>query len=90
MAKFRPKKFLSPRDLNKILARYECTTDVKRGKGSHRMVMRTLADGVHCYPLPEKRDYGRDYLNALRRKLHLAPADGITDEEFYTGKKPRT
>jgi hypothetical protein len=51
--------------------------------------MRKLPDGVHPFSLPEKRTYGRDYINNLRRALHLTPEDGVSDRDFYPKQKGR-
>ncbi len=67
------------------LANYECKVDKKRGKGSHFLIRRRdPADGrTLTYVLPHRREYGSDYINALRRHLKLRPEDGVSDEDFY-------
>ncbi len=88
MPKFKPPKFVSRRNFLKILRRYDCEFDPERGRGNHTMIMRNLDHGTHCFSLPFRRTYGHDYINPLRRKLHLTPGDGVTDREFY-GKGKR-
>ncbi len=84
MSKYRPRKFLGRQVLQRILRAFDCTIDKKRGDGSHWSATRATSAGIQSYALPFRRDYGRSYLNPLRRRLELSPEDGVTDREFYT------
>ena len=84
MSKYRPPRFVGRQTLQRILRAFDCTIDEKRGEGSHWSATRATSQGIQSYALPLRRDYGRSYLNPLRRRLELSPDDGVTDREFYT------
>jgi hypothetical protein len=86
MSKFKPPKFVGRRRLRAMLRRCGCTSHDNRGAGSHWLVKRELADGIHSFPLPLHRDYGPSYLDPLRRRLRLTAEDGVPDAEFYRNK----
>ena len=84
MSKYRPPKFVGRQRLKRILRAFDCTIDENRGEGSHWSATRATSEGIQSYALPLRRDYGRSYLNPLRRRLELSPNDGVTDREFCT------
>jgi len=83
MSAFRPPKFVKKHDLQRMLLRLGCEIDLRRGAGSHWCVFRAVSEGRLMFALPDRREYGRDYIGPLRRRLRLTPGDGVSDEQFY-------
>ena len=78
------------RDLLRLVGKYGVYEDPKRGKGSERLWIRELPDGIkRSIPVT---CHGTGYIigvgliKAIRRRLLLTPADGVSDKEFYTKK----
>ncbi len=78
------------RDLLALASKYGVYEDPKRAKGSERLWVRELADGakrsipVTCHGLGYVIGVG--LVKAIRRRLLLAPQDGVSDEAFYSKK----
>ena len=86
MARYRPPKVIKKKRLKRILRRFKCGIDKTRGKGSHWIIWREVPDGtVPCFTLPDRPEYGHDYIGALRRALELAPENGISHKDFFEG-----
>lgn len=77
---------LKYRRLLKILKRFNCWEDPKRGKGSERMLCRVVEGRVERYPIrchKENEEKPRAVIRALRRRFRLRKEDGVSDGEFY-------
>ena len=81
-------KTLKYRDLLKILRRYAVLEVKRRGKGSERLLIRTVGGIQYSFPTKchgEEDQKPKGVIAALRRRLRLTPSDGVSDEEFYGG-----
>lgn len=73
-----------------MVARYGVYEDPRRAKGSERLWIRKLPDGstrsipVTCHG--PSYVIGVGLVRAIRRRLHLTAADGVSDDEFYAKK----
>lgn len=90
MAKQRTPRTIKRIDLQRILRKYKCRINPKRGKGSHATVERTLEDGTIGWDtLDDDSECLWGNVNSLRRKLRLSPRDGISDADFLKGRMPK-
>jgi hypothetical protein len=74
------------RKLLRILRRYGVTEDRRRGKGSERLLQRTVGGRKEVYPIKchkEGEVKPTAVVKAVRRRLRLTQDDGILDDEFY-------
>jgi hypothetical protein len=74
------------RELLKRLRQFGVEENIKRGKGSERLLVR-IVDGQRL-SITTKCHSGGDQkpkavIKAIRRRLRLTPGDGISDEHFY-------
>ena len=78
------------RELLALASKYGVYEDSARAKGSERLWIRVLPDG-HKRSIPVTC-HGSGYVigvglvKSIRRRLLLTPADGVTDEDFYSSK----
>ena len=79
----RPLKY---RRLLKCLKRFGAYEDTKRGKGSERMLCRTVDGRLERYPIrchSENEEKPKAVVRAVRRRFRLTKEDGIPDGDFY-------
>ncbi|MCH8045738.1 MAG: hypothetical protein IID44_18660 [Planctomycetes bacterium] len=72
------------KSLRRILTSFGVGEDKSRGKGSHTLFFKNIDGGVYTYPVPLRKDTLECYVKGSRKKFHLQPADGVTDEDFYS------
>lgn len=78
------RKKLKVRELTRILASYGVVADTSRGKGGHIMYIGEVDGQRASYPVPSGKEVLDCYVNGARRRFALTPADGISDDEFYS------
>ena len=84
MAKYKPPIPIKKRKLQKILRRHGCEIHPNMGAGSHWGMTRRLAGGrVLSYTVADHREYENDYINPIRRAMHLSKDHGITTRQFF-------
>ncbi len=79
----RPLKY---RRLRAILKTYGVVEEAGRGKGSERMLARTMGGSIVRLPTKchnEGDDKPVGVIRSIRRHFKLTPADGVSDREFY-------
>jgi len=77
---------LKYRRLLRILKRFHCWEDKRRGKGSERMLCRMVEGRLERFPIrchSENEEKPRAVVKAVRRRLRLTEEDGVSDEQFY-------
>ena len=77
-------KVIKFRTFRRLLARYGVTV---RPGAKHSLLV--SSDGRLKYPVPFTKgsdDVFRPYVDGARRRFHLTPEDGVSDEEFYSGR----
>lgn len=77
---------LKYRELRKRLEVFGVTESTKRGKGSERLLTRivdgrVLSTTTKCHSESDQKP--KAVIKAIRRRLKLTTADGVSDEEFY-------
>lgn len=76
------------RKLLKLLKKQGVIEDQSRGKGSERMLV-GMVDGVErtlptkCHKESDEKPKG--VIKSIRRHFKLTAADGVSDQEFYSG-----
>lgn len=77
-------KPLKLKELRKILERYDCWEETKRGKGGHTMFFRNVNGERKGFPVPtSKKELERAYQRGVRKAFGLRSEDGVSDDEFY-------
>jgi len=71
-------------DLRRILRSFDCWEDASRGKGGHTMFFREINGKRFSVPYSGDKEVLKCYVSQMRRKFRLTPADGISDEDFYS------
>ncbi len=54
------------------------------GKGGHWGMTRKKVKCTLSYAVGDHREYGRDYINPIRRAMELTSAHGVSDRDFYS------
>lgn len=70
-------------DLRRILASYGVNESPNRGKGGHTLFWKEFSEGRFSFPVPNRKDVLPCYVKGARRKFHLMPEDGVSDDEFF-------
>jgi hypothetical protein len=84
------RKPLKYRDLRKRLRRFGIRENETAGKGSERMFVGYVDGRLVTYPTKchgEGQEKPIPVIEAIRRHFHLTAQHGVTDNQFYQGKK---